>query len=286
MRKSTGDRRRFMGQVLGVAAGVTLLGDAVLRDASLQAAEHDFGQWPIGIQSYTLREFPVDQAIRHIEGLGLHNVEFYSAHLALDASQDQINAMLDTLKKAKIQLRAHGVNGFSADHAKNRAVFEFARKAGIRNITADPAPDSFDSLDKLCEEYDVRICIHNHGPGHRYDKLTDIEKAVKGRHKNIGACIDTGHTLRSNEDPIAWVKALGPRVFALHIKDVAQKTAQTHDVIIGSSFLDLVGLFKALKAINFPADGSISLEYESSPQNPIDDVKQCLQAAVDALSKV
>ncbi|MCA9151848.1 MAG: sugar phosphate isomerase/epimerase, partial [Planctomycetales bacterium] len=114
----------------------------------------------------------------------------------------------------------------------------------------------------------------------------DVVKAVKGHHRNIGACIDTGHVLRSNEDPIEWVNTLGPRVFALHLKDVAEKQARTHDVIIGQSFLDLVGLFKALKRIGFPADGSISLEYESSPDNPIDDVKQCLVAAEKALAEV
>lgn len=280
VRRNFQERRQFLAQTAGLAAAWTLF-----RDATLAAAEHDFGSWPIGIQSYTLREFPVDQALRHVEGLGIHHIEFFGGHFPLTATPAQIAEMKATLAKAKVQVRAHGVNGFSADHEKNRAVFEFAKQAGIRNITADPSPDSFDSLDKLVAEYDVRIAIHNHGPGHRYDKLTDLQKALEGRHPLIGACIDTGHTLRSNEDPIAWAKALGPRVFALHIKDVATKTAQTHDVIIGTSFLDLVGLFRTLKEIDFPADGSISLEYESNPQNPIDDVKQCLQAASAAIAK-
>lgn len=280
VRRNTQERRQFLAQTASLAAAWTLF-----RGTSLAAAEHDFGPWPIGIQSYTLREFPVDQALRHVEGLGIHNIEFFGGHFPLTATAQQMAEMKETLAKAKIQVRAHGVNGFSADHEKNRTIFEFARQAGIRNITADPSPDSFDSLDKLVAEYDVRIAIHNHGPGHRYDKLTDLQKALDGRHPLIGACIDTGHTLRSNEDPIAWTKALGPRVFALHIKDVAMKTAQTHDVIIGTSFLDLVGLFRTLKEIQFPADGSISLEYESNPKNPIDDVKQCLQAAADAIAK-
>ena len=83
-----------------------------------------------------------------------------------------------------------------------------------------------------------------------------------------------------------WVRELGPRVFALHIKDVAEQKKRTHDVIIGTSFLDLEGLFGALQEIGFPSDGSISLEYESSPDNPIDDVKQCLAAAAEAIDKL
>ena len=49
--------------------------------------------------------------------------------------------------------------------------------------------------------------------------------------------------------------------------------------------LDVVGVFKALKKIKFPADGSLSLEYESYPDNPIDDMKQCLAVARDAIAK-
>ena len=51
------------------------------------------------------------------------------------------------------------------DHEANRRWFEFAKKAGIKSISANPSEDSFDSLDKLCEEYQIRIAIHNHGPG-------------------------------------------------------------------------------------------------------------------------
>ena len=31
-------------------------------------------------------------------------------------------------------------------------------------FSADPDPDSFDSLDKLCDEYKIAIGIHPHGP--------------------------------------------------------------------------------------------------------------------------
>ncbi|RIK83787.1 MAG: xylose isomerase [Planctomycetota bacterium] len=239
----------------------------------------------MGIQSYTLRNFNLTEALRHIEGLKLHYVEFFGAHFSPDSTDAQLKEMQAQLDRAKLKISAHGVNGFSKDHAANRKLFEFAKRAGFKTITADPAPDSFDSLDKLCEEYQIRIAIHNHGPGHRYDKLADVQQAVKNRHKLVGACIDTGHVLRSDEDPVKWAAELAERVFALHIKDVKERKSQTHDVVIGTAHLDLVALFKTLRKIEFPADGSMSLEYESNPQNPIDDVKQCLTAAAEAIGK-
>ena len=56
--------------------------------------------------------------------------------------------------------------------------------------------------------------------------------------------------------------------------------------MIGQGHLDVVGLFKALLKVKFPADGSLSLEYEANPDNPIDDMRQCLVVARQAIAKV
>jgi len=260
-----------------------LAGRAAAKD---RPKDSYYGGLPIGIQSYSLRKFGTDEALRHVHGLGLRYIEFYGAHFSPGSSKQQIEAMLKKLAELGITVNAHGVHGFTKDHEKNRKLFEFAKQAGIRNLTANPQPDSFDSLDKLVEEYDIRIAIHNHGPGALYDELPSVQKAVDSRHKNIGACIDTGHVLRSGEDQIHWAKELGPRVFALHIKDVAEMQKRTHDVVLGEGHLDMVELFSTLAAIDFPADGSLSLEYESNPANPIDDIRQCLAVVDKAIGKV
>lgn len=280
-------RRRFLALSSAAAAGATFFdAPGVLRAAHLLHADDPYGGWPIGVQSYSLREFDLHEAVRHIQGMGLHYVEFYSKHLDPNASDDTIAETKKLLASADITLNAHGVSGFGEDHAANRKVFEFAKKAGIKNITANPKPESFDSLDKLVAEFNIRICIHNHGPGALFDKADDTLKAVEGHDKRIGACVDTGHYIRSNEDPVEVIRKLGDRVFALHIKDDTHKgDPGSHNVVIGQANLDVVGVFKALKEIKFPADGSISLEYEANPKNPIDDMKQCLSVAREAIAK-
>ena len=280
-------RRRFMVLSGAAAAGATFF-DApeILRANNLLQKKDPYGGFPMGAQSYSLRNFNLVEAIRHLKGLGLHYTEFYSKHLNPNAKPEKIKSVLKLLKDADITLNAHGVNGFSKNHDANRKTFEFAKKAGIKNITANPQRDSFDSLDKLCAEFDIRICIHNHGPGALYDKIADTTKAIKDRHKNIGACIDTGHYLRSKEDPVKAVHELKGRVFALHIKDEEKMEKKSKNVIIGTGHLDLVGLFKALKDTKFPADGSVSLEYEANPKNPVDDMRQCLEQAKKAIAKL
>ncbi|HJN10189.1 MAG TPA: sugar phosphate isomerase/epimerase [Pirellulaceae bacterium] len=285
--KTTLSRRRFLALSTAAAAGATFSEiPNILRAANL-AADDPFGGWPIGVQSYSLRKFNTVEAIRHIQGMGVHFAEFYSKHLAIDASADQLAETKKLLASADVTLNAHGVSGFSKDHEANRKVFAFAKRAGIKNITANPEPDAFDSLDKLVAEYDIRICIHNHGPGALFDKIASVLDAVEGHDKRIGACVDTGHFIRSGEDPVEAVRKIKDRVFAVHLKDDTHKGDKgSHNVVIGKANLDVTGIFKALRDIKFPADGSISLEYESNPDNPIDDMKQCLAVARESIAKV
>jgi sugar phosphate isomerase/epimerase len=43
-------------------------------------------------------------------------------------------------------------------------------------------------------------------------------------------------------------------------------------------------VFAALEQVGFPADGALSLEYEENPKNPLDDIRECLRVAQEALA--
>ena len=240
----------------------------------------------MGAQSYSFRKFSFEDSIACLKDLGLNTMEFCAVHFPPDADDENFAHVKATVEAAGVDVACFGVEGFSADDAANRKKFEFAKALGIQVLTADPAPDSFDSLDALCAEFGVKIGIHNHGPGALFDKSDDTLNAVKDHDKRIGACVDTGHYIRSDENPVDVIRKLGDRVFALHIKDDTHKGDKgSHNVVIGQANLDVVGVFKALKDIKFPADGSISLEYESNPDNPIEDMKDCLAVARESIAK-
>lgn len=269
-------------RLLKTAAGATAFAFGAPRRSR---ADSQSGSFALGMQSYSLRNFPVDEALRDIQDLGLHAVEFFDAHLPVASSQQAIDDMKKKLAKRDIKLLAHGVNSFGKDHDANRRVFEFAKKAGIRNISADPSPDAFDSLDKLVEEYDIRIAIHNHGPGARYDKVDDVLKAIQGRHQRIGACADLGHYIRSGEDPVKAIRMLEGRLYGIHLKDFDQPKGDAKGVVLGQGRLDVVEVFKALKKVEFPADGALSIEYEEHADHPLPDLRQCVAIAREAEKK-
>lgn len=222
----------------------------------------------LGAQSYSFRKFDLDGALRCLSGLGLSTMEFCAVHFPPDAEDAGFASVLETLGAARVSVPCYGVEAFTADRAANRAKFEFGNALGVECLTADPTSDAFDSLDVLCDEFQIKIAIHNHGPGARYDKVADTLKAIEGHHPYIGACVDTGHAIRSGEKPHEVIEALGPRVHCLHLKDWVHGGGEQK---IGEGDLDLIRVADTLMSIGF--NGPIVFEYELDETAPVPGMK-------------
>ena len=296
-------RRDFLRSV---AAGGAAL--AVAGQSSLALAADDWGGFKMGLQSYTLREYDTAAALEQTVKFGLHYWESFAKHFPISTLPKTTEAYKKQLSDAGVQMLAFGVVGFDTNETKAREIFDFAKSMGMMSISADPNQDkeTFDLLDKLVAEYDIAIGIHNHGPFARYNKADDVLKWVKDRHPKIGACVDTGHYLRSDENIVEVIEKFGSRIFGVHFKDVrtirdaAEKEKLLKELtpgrakelekegkiftILGEGELDVVGCLKALKKLNYQY--GVSLEYEEHPENPISDIEQCLKTVKTALTKV
>jgi sugar phosphate isomerase/epimerase len=222
----------------------------------------------MGAQSYSFRQFNFEDSLKCLKDLGLSEMEYCAVHFPPSAEDVGFAKVKKAITDAGIRVPCYGVEGFTADEAANRKKFEFAKALGVKVLTADPTPDSFDNLEKLCEEFQICIAIHNHGPGARYDKASDTLKAVEGRSPLIGACVDTGHAIRSGEKPHEVIRTLGSRVISLHLKDWVNGGQEQ---ILGKGDMDLVEVARALADIKF--NGPMVMEYEESPDNPVPDMK-------------
>ena len=184
--------------------------------------------------------------MKHIKELGLHYVEFYQKHVPPTSTPEQLEAVLKLCKEYEVKPLAFGVQNFTKDHDANKKLFEFGKALGIKMFSADPDPDSFDSLDKLCDEYQIAIGIHPHGPQgdklHRWYSAEVILAAVKDHHELIGTCLDTGHLIRAAQlgkklDPAEEIRKMGPRNFGIHLKD--HDNDKNADVVFGKGVLDV-----------------------------------------------
>lgn len=267
------------------AAGALALGRRV--SAAPPTPDGPYGPFKMGLQSYSLRGYTKDnkpdtaRALAVTKALGLHYWEAYPGHFPMVAEADRIAAYRAQAQADGVSVIGFGVHHFTKDHDANRLVFEFAKKFGIEYLSADPNPDSFDSLDKLVEEYGVAIGIHNHGPKHRYEKIDTIAAAIKNHHDKIGCCIDTGHFLRSREDPVRAAEVFGKRIYGVHLKDVKDATQFT---ILGQGDLRTADLLKVLARLNY--NYCLALEYEEHPENPEADLRDCLKAVREAAVKL
>jgi sugar phosphate isomerase/epimerase len=266
-------RREAIAAGLAAAAGALAVG----RRLDAAPTPSPYGPFKMAFQSYSLRGLNgVHKALDATEELGVHFWEAFPGHFPADVKK------ADEYKKLAadhgVTVIGYGVSGFGKDHDKNRKLFEFAKAMGFGYLSADPSEDAFDNLDKLVEEYGVAIGIHNHGPGHKWAKIDTIAAAIKDHHPKIGCCVDTGHFLRSREDPVRAVEVFGDRVFGVHLKDVKDARKFT---ILGQGDLRTADFLKAL-AKNHYGYG-LMIEYEEKPEDPTEDIRECLAAYRKAL---
>ena len=170
------------------------MGGLLTRFAGASEDPSPYVPFKMGIQSYSLRHYDFDEALKKSRELGLKYWESFSKHIPITDAPAALTDAKKKLADSGITLLAYGVQRFTKSTDENRKQFEFARTMGINSISADPDPDSFDSLDKLVDEYKINIAIHNHGPGDKkYGKIAQVAAAIRNHHERIGACVDTGH---------------------------------------------------------------------------------------------
>src|SRR5262249_18313638 len=113
-------RRRFLQA--GAAATLGLAGlPAVLRaaakDEPKKAAPFDGSNR--GVQSYSFRNSDLEPALKRTQTLGLHYIELYSKPLPLNASAEQIKAVIKLCKDYDVTPVAYGVERFTKNDDEN-----------------------------------------------------------------------------------------------------------------------------------------------------------------------
>lgn len=248
-------------------------GAAVSRSASAGAPSEETGKpCPIqlGIATYTFRNFTRDRMIAFLKDLRINqiNAKDVKDHLPTDPQQEE--EALKDYSAAGIKLHAAGAIYFRKDEDEDiRAKFEYCKRAGIGVIVAgDPTPETLPRVEKFVKEYDIRIAIHNHGPEDPvWPSPLDILKLVKKYDPRIGCCIDVGHTARAGTDVVEAIHAAGPRLFNMHIKDLADFKSKESQVAVGQGKMPIREIFAALAQINYK--GFVDLEYEIKADDPL-----------------
>ena len=257
-------RKDFI-KTLGVTGAAAMLG--VRQSTAAPSPKVNSYPFQMGLASYSFRKFSLEETIAMAKQIGMEKIALKSMHLPLEASPAEIKAAAQKVRDAGLKLYGAGVIYMKTEAEVNNA-FEYAKTAGMDMIIGVPNHELLPLVDKKVKEYDIKLAIHNHGPGDDlYSSPNDVNEKIKGLDKRIGFCIDIGHVVRIKEDPAELIVKYKDRLYDLHFKDVNKAEADGTPVEVGRGVIDIPSVLKALLKINY--SGSLGLEYEKDADNPL-----------------
>jgi sugar phosphate isomerase/epimerase len=279
--------RRHLGQL----AGAALAGRAF-------AAPGAKGNVVIGVQSYSFRDRSLDDAIAAMVQVGLKSCELWQGHVEpprgtsredlrkwrLETPLDHFKQVRAKFKKAGIDLYAYNLS-FKDDFTDEEIArgFEMAKAMGVRALTASAHQGVVARVAPLAKKHKIRVAVHNHSKVHPNEFATpeDFEKAIAGPGREFMAInLDIGHFTAANFDAVAFLKKHHARIVTLHIKD--RKRDQGATVPFGEGDAPIKPVLALLRERRWAIPANI--EYEYPGQDPVEEVRKCVEYCRKALA--
>jgi len=243
--------------------------------------------WKLGVTMWGLHEYTLFEGIDKTRELGLGYVGGLSFQKVSKAIPKPFDGNLsdDELTQIRLKMDAAGVRmptcfyaRIPGDEAGCRRVFEFGRKMGIETFISEPPPDSLDVIERFCDEYDIKLGIHNHGPDQSpvYWRPEGILELCEGRSQRIGACPDTGYWIRSGIDPLEGVRKLGDRLITIQPHDLNELSPEGHDVPWGTGKAEFEELLREIHRLGLQPT-MIGLEYSYDFTDNMPEMAACVE---------
>jgi sugar phosphate isomerase/epimerase len=251
------NRRNFLLSSAALAAPVAL---------RTNAAESTTGDIRLGVATYSLREFSRDNCIRMVKLLNVDYVDIKEFHLPQTDPPKALAAGRVAFDKAGLKVIGGGnITMNETDEAGLRPHFEYAKTVGFPIMIIAPTHENLPLIEKLVKEYNIRVAIHNHGPGDKnFPTPQSVLDAVRTMDPRVGLCIDIGHTTLAGVDVVQAIAAAGPRLFETHFRDLNAKNVE---VPVGDGVIPIPAIFRQLMKQGYP--GTCSLEQEMDGFDPL-----------------
>lgn len=264
----SGDRRSFIKKSSVGILGIAALGiPEIVQVTKIENKKDTRSILKLGVASYSLRNFSMEKALDMTKRLGLDRITFKSMHLPLDSSKEEILKAVGICKEKGVELYGGGVIYMKSNEEVDQA-FEYAKTAEMKMIIGVPNHDLLSYVEEKVKQYDIKLAIHNHGPGDKlYPSAKSAYDLIKNMDKRMGLCIDIGHTKRIHRNPEQDVKDFFDRVFDIHLKDVTKAETDGKTCIIGRGVIDFQSFLESVVTLEYK--GTLALEYEAEKEDPI-----------------
>lgn len=214
--------------------------------------------WRFGVSAYSFRDKTLLETIDQVNELGLAYVGSWNEQKVSDEidkpfdyhlSDEEIRVVRDHLAAKGVTMLTHFVFDLPGDEAECRKIFEFGRKIGVECFLSEPKVENLDLVERLAEEYQIKVGLHNHGSrlSPIYMRPENILEICEGRSPLIGAACDFGYWIREGIDPYEAVQVLGDRIITLQVHDQNEASPEGHDVPWGTGVIRLDAIFEYLR---------------------------------------
>ncbi|MBR4170653.1 MAG: sugar phosphate isomerase/epimerase [Kiritimatiellae bacterium] len=272
--------------VAGMAASLTC-------SVVAQSADRPYGNpadtFQPGIAGFTFHKKTLDETLEVMKKVDVHYLCIKDFHLSLNSTDEQIQAFHE--KCAKYDVKGYGCGPiYMGSEDAARKAFEYAKRCGVKILVGVPYEDQIvdgkkqrvgsrkllEYIDKLVKEFDIKYAIHNHGPDMPllFPTADNAYEMIKDLDPRVGLCMDIGHQLRFNYDPVESFRKYHDRVFDLHLKNVTDNSKKGGAIQLPRGKINLVEMVKVLR--EFKYSGICSLEYERDFNDNLEGVAECI----------
>ena len=240
----------------------------------------------VAVQTYTFSELPLDELIPVLKQVGVDCIgasgglklskKYPDVRFNPQMNEEQKAYAHKLLDGAKIKVISYGVV-YSKNKEEVERLCAFAEEFGCPVIITEDKPEQFPFWEEIAPKHNVKMAVHNHAynnyknNAYFYPRL--VEMLIRP-YKNIYACADNGHWIRSGLDTIEGHSILKGRLAAIHFKDMNKAALDARCVPFGKGVADMKKVLENLDAQGY--DGYFVIEYEGT-RNPVKEVKKCVE---------
>jgi sugar phosphate isomerase/epimerase len=249
----------------------------------------------LGANSVLFGGYELETAFKYLamagyDGLEISAIPRMSEHLVLERWQEIVPEIKRLSQVYGLELLA--MEQPSQDPAAMEKAMQAAVAAGIPIINCGPGGrtddeaslqqsiDSLGALAEMAEKYGVTLCVKAHVGASIYNTPTTLKVMEAITSPAFGIDMDPSHIYRANEDPVAAITAVLPRVKHLHIRDCKgrqQGPGNPEDQANGRGDIDLVAFIRTLHQHGYA--GPLNLEVIGAKEYS---VEQCCIIAAEA----
>lgn len=295
-------RRAWTRQIAFGLAGALLYRSQVLAMDTPRIRHGVTGEVIVGLQTYSLRDRSLAEAIVAMQALGIKHCELWEGHVEpseyrwqrglspqrlrenrenlrkwrATVSMDYISDIREQFNRADIRILAY--NATFKDNISDQELelgFQIAKTLGTDTINSSATVRVMERVDYVAQQYNIRLGMHNHANVDNPNEFAtpdSFARGMAGKSDLIGINLDTGHFTAANFDPLQYMKDHHEKIFSIHLKD--RKANQGPRTRFGEGDTPLADMLSLIKAKGWDIPTFIEYEYEGA--DTMEELRRCL----------